>query len=218
MVDPLGSTYPTAPQLQQFFDAANREVMVLPGVHNVAWASTLPLGPSTVGQYSLEIVGLPPLIEGARPTADYQIVSASYFPTLDLPIVTGRAFSDADRADTVPIAIVNEAFARRHVQGLSPIGLRVGVRPADAAQATPVVREIVGVARQVKATPDETEDLVQIYVPMTQHLIDDIVSASPPGIRPGRCAVTRGACRDRSRGQGAAGQRQRSEDTRRRGP
>jgi putative ABC transport system permease protein len=114
------------------------------------------------------------LNEGARPTADYQIVSASYFPTLDLPIVTGRAFSEGDTADTVPIAIVNEAFARRHLQGRSPIGLRVAVRPATTAQATPVVREIVGVARQVKATPDETEGLVQIYVPMTQHLIDDM--------------------------------------------
>ena len=86
----------------------------------------------------------------------------------------GRAFSEGDTADTVPIAIVNEAFARRHLQGRSPIGLRVAVRPATTAQATPIVREIVGVARQVKATPDETEGLVQIYVPMTQHLIDDM--------------------------------------------
>ena len=90
------------------------------------------------GIYSFEVVGEPPLNEGARPTADYQIVSASYFPTLDLPIVTGRAFSDGDTADTVPIAIVNEAFARRHLPGRSPIGLRVAYRPASTTQATPV--------------------------------------------------------------------------------
>ena len=184
MVDPLGSSYPTAPQLQQFFDAVDREVTALPGVRSVAWASTLPLGPSTAGQYSFEVVGEPPLNEGARPTADYQIVSASYFPTLDLPIVTGRAFSDGDTADTVPIAIVNEAFARRHLPGRSPIGLRVAVRPASTTQATPVVREIVGVARQVKARPDETEDLVQIYIPMTQHLIDDMYMLVRPASGP----------------------------------
>jgi putative ABC transport system permease protein len=36
------------------------------------------------------------------------------------------------------------------------------------------VREIVGVARQVKGRPDETEDRVQVYVPMAQDLIDDM--------------------------------------------
>ena len=174
MVDPLGSSYPTPTVLQQFFDSVEGEIMTLPGVRSVAWASTLPLGPSTAGQYSFEIVGGVPLDESARPTADYQIVSSTYFHTLDLPIVTGRAFNDRDTRDRVPIGIVNEAFVRRHLQGRSPIGLRLAIRPAGAPRATPVVREIVGVARQVKGRPDETEDLVQIYVPMTQHLIDDM--------------------------------------------
>jgi putative ABC transport system permease protein len=35
--------------------------------------------------------------------------------------------------------------------------------------ATPVVREIVGVVRQVKGRPDETEDPVQVYVPIAQN-------------------------------------------------
>ena len=36
------------------------------------------------------------------------------------------------------------------------------------------MKEIVGVARQVKGRPDEIEDLVQIYVPMAQNPVDDI--------------------------------------------
>jgi putative ABC transport system permease protein len=174
MVDPLGSSYPTPTQLQQFFDAVAGEIMTLPGVQSVAWASTLPLGPSTAGPYSFEIVGDAPLQESARPAADYQIVSSTYFHTLDLPIVTGRAFDDRDMRDTAPIAIVNEAFVRQNLQGRPPIGVRVAVRPVGADQATPIVREIVGVARQVKGRPDEAEDLLQIYVPMTQHHMDDM--------------------------------------------
>jgi putative ABC transport system permease protein len=50
----------------------------------------------------------------------------------------------------------------------------VALRPASSPQDTPVVREIVGVARQVKGRPDETADFVQIYVPMAQDLSDDI--------------------------------------------
>ena len=36
------------------------------------------------------------------------------------------------------------------------------------------MREIVGVARQVKGRPDEAEDFVQVYVPLAQDLSDDI--------------------------------------------
>ena len=174
MVDPLGSRYPTEASLLQFFDAVEREVMVLPGVRSVAWASTLPLGPSYAGRSFFEIAGDPPVDERQRPTADYQIVSATYFRTLDLPVVAGRGFNDRDTRDSVPVCIVNEAFVRGHVQGRSPIGLRVAIRPTASAQAPAVVREIVGVARQVKGRPDETEDLVQIYVPMAQDAVDDI--------------------------------------------
>jgi putative ABC transport system permease protein len=46
MVDPLGSQYPSPERLQQFFNAVDEEVLALPGVGTVAWASTLPLGRS----------------------------------------------------------------------------------------------------------------------------------------------------------------------------
>jgi hypothetical protein len=42
------------------------------------------------------------------------------------------------------------------------------------------VSEIVGVARQVKGRPDETEDMIQIYVPNAQFMLDDIYLAVRP--------------------------------------
>jgi putative ABC transport system permease protein len=174
MVDPLGSRYPTAAALLQFFDAVEREITVLPGVRSVAWTSTLPLGPSDAGQSFFEIAGDPPVDDSQRPIADYQIVSPAYFRTLDLPVVAGRGFDDRDRRDGVPVCIVNEAFVRGYLRGRSPIGLRVSLRPTESAQTPPVLREIVGVARQVKGRPDEQADLVQVYVPMAQDVVDDI--------------------------------------------
>lgn len=173
MVDPLGSSYPTPESLEQFFRAIDDEVMAVPGVRNVAWASTLPLGESDAGPTEFEIVGDPPPEASKRPSADFQIVSPSYFETLDLPVVAGRAFDDRDARDGVPVCIVNEAFVRRHLQGRSAIGMRIAF-PSASAQAKPVVREIVGVARQVKGRPDEAEDFFQIYVPLAQSLRDDI--------------------------------------------
>jgi putative ABC transport system permease protein len=72
------------------------------------------------------------------------------------------------------VCIVNEAFVRAHLGGRSPIGVRLALRPTSSPQQSPVVREIVGVSRQVKARPDETDDLLQVYVPMAQDLIDDM--------------------------------------------
>ena len=173
LVDPLGSKYPTDQSLQQFYDQTAAEIAAVPGVASVAWASALPLGFFDAGGFSFEIAGDPPLDESRRPTTEYQVVSPAYFSTLDLPILAGRPFDARDARDSVPVCIVNEAFARSF-RGRSPIGQRVALRPASSPQATPVVREIVGVARQVKGRPDEPADFVQVYVPMAQDLSDDI--------------------------------------------
>ncbi|MGE4082338.1 MAG: ADOP family duplicated permease [Vicinamibacterales bacterium] len=173
VVDPLASRYPTDEALQQFYDEVATEVAAVPGVGAVAWASTLPLGSSLGGSRAFGIVGDPPRDGDRRPLADYQVVSHSYFTTLDLPVVTGRAFTDRDTRQSPQVCIVNEAFVRRELGGRDPVGIRVALTPPNAPDATPVVREIVGVARQVKGRPDETDDLVQIYVPMTQSGLDD---------------------------------------------
>src|SRR5918996_1467179 len=110
MIDPLGARYPTPASLVQFFGAVEGEIRALPGVRSLGWASTLPLGPSDAGRRSLEIVGDPPPERSQRPSADYQIVSPTYFQSLDLPIVTGRAFNDRDTSDSLAVCIVNEAF------------------------------------------------------------------------------------------------------------
>jgi len=172
LVDPLGSKYPTAESLQQFYDQVEGEIRAVPGVLDLAWASDRPLDFFNSGELSFEIVGDPPLEDRERPGTGYQAVSHTYFSTLDLPIVAGRAFDRRDTRDSVPVCIVNEAFARSF-HGRSPIGQRVALRPADTPQAKPVVREIVGVARQVKGHPDESRDFVQVYVPMPQDLADD---------------------------------------------
>ena len=156
-----------------FYAAVEREVGGVAGIRGVAWATTLPLGNAQVGSQRFQIVGDPPLPEAERPHANYQLVSPSYFATVDLPIVEGRAFTDFDSARSEPVCIVSEAFVRRFLGGRVPIGQRVAVaRFGDAAagRATNGIPErlIVGVARQVKGRADETEDMAQIYVPIAQ--------------------------------------------------
>jgi len=176
LVDPLGSSYPTPERLQQFFDQVEAEVRAVPGVADVGWSSALPLGESLYGDFALtyEIVGDPPVDESRKPITDYQVVSPSYFSTLDLPIVAGRAFDARDTKDSPRVCIVNEAFVRT-LGGRNPIGMRVAFKVADSLTDKPNIGEIVGVAKQVKRRPDESKDFVQIYVPMAHDLTDDVL-------------------------------------------
>src|SRR5262245_49655349 len=87
MVDPLGSSYPTPTKLLQFYDSVEQEIRAVPGVTGVGWTTALPLGPSDNVPYAFEIVGDPAPDDSHRPSADYQIVSAAYFRTLDVPVV-----------------------------------------------------------------------------------------------------------------------------------
>jgi putative ABC transport system permease protein len=160
-----GSRYPTAEGLVMLLQRIEREVASVPGVASAGWATTLPLGGSQLGLQAFEIVGEPVASGAARPQADYQIVSPAYLRTIDLPLVAGRAFTEEDSATSPPVAIVSEAFAARHLRGRNQLGAQVVIAVGITGQMT---RTIVGVARQVKGRPDETEALVQMYVPITQ--------------------------------------------------
>jgi putative ABC transport system permease protein len=173
LLDPLGSKYPTPESLQQFYDEVETEIAAAPGVAAIAYSSTLPLDFFDDAGLSYEIVGDPPSSDAQRPRTEAQAVSASYFSTLDLPVVAGRAFDRSDRRGSPPVCIVNEAFARS-LGGRPAVGLRVAARPASAPEAKPSECEIVGVARQVKRRPDELKDFVQLYVPFAQYLSDDV--------------------------------------------
>ncbi len=177
LVDPLGNAYPTPEKLQQFFDQVEAEVRTVPGVADVGWSTALPLGESIFGEYPFhyEVVGDAPLDASRKPTTAFQIVSPSYFSTLDLPIVRGRAFDSRDARGAPRVVIVNEAFARS-LGNRDPIGLRISFNGVEApANDAPEVAEIIGVAKQVKFRPDESKDFVQMYVPFAQDPVDDVL-------------------------------------------
>jgi putative ABC transport system permease protein len=182
LVDPIDSRYPNDAAMLRFYEAVEHEVRALPGVRSVAWTSTLPYGDTYTGEVSFDVVGAPPAVESQRPMAHYQLVSPDYFAALELDVLQGRAFNEHDTGENVGVCIVNEAFVQRYLRGRSPIGARIALRDASSAQSPPVVREVVGVARQVKRRPDELEDLEQIYAPLAQDPIGDMYLAVRPAV------------------------------------
>ncbi len=77
-------------------------------------------------------------------------VSPRFFATTEIPLLRGRGFTTSDNADSVPVAIVNEAFARRYFPGENPIGRHIRIDPAHRAGEQ--WSEIVGIAGNVNNT------------------------------------------------------------------
>ena len=161
--------YADQDRLHRFYEDATRELSTLPGVAVAAFGGTLPYDGFYIGQ-GYELVGEPAADRANMPVAHYQIVSGTYFAALGIDLVRGRTFDQHDTATATQVCVVNEAFVKRHLNGRDPIGVRVSVSSMDLRGGpTPVVREIVGVSRQVTTEAGEKDLPIEIYVPITQN-------------------------------------------------
>ena len=160
------STFGSEDALRQFLERVEREVRNLPGIENVAWATSLPLLGFNTAPF--QIVGEQANAGNGPLVADRQIVSAGYLSMLGVRILAGRGFSDADSANAPPVCIVSESVARRYFGG-SAIGKRLVLNQLGVGPTRPVVREIIGVAANVRRNLEEVEESRAIYVPISQN-------------------------------------------------
>jgi putative ABC transport system permease protein len=114
---------------------------------SVGVRAAVPLGPSG-GAPDITLAGQATPLPSTLVPTDAVVVNPGYFRTLRIPVVQGRSFSERDREETVPVAIVNEWAATHWWPGRDPVGelIRVDTLPGKSVTLT-----IVGVARDNKA-------------------------------------------------------------------
>jgi len=134
------------------------EVRAIPGIDNAAAATNTPLSGSTWG-HGVDVGNL----DGQ---SRFTYVSPSFFGTLDIPLLSGRNFTDRDTNDSPLVVIVNQSFVRRYIGTASPIGIRVHVR--SEPQYPERTYEIVGVVPDTKYSDLREEPQVQSFVPIAQ--------------------------------------------------
>jgi len=135
-----------------------------PGIISAALAQCVPMGMD--GQDA--IAALPDGRQLQRgqtaPKILDDVVTPDYFVTMGIPIARGRSFSDADTADSPPVAVVNEEFARHYWPNENPIGKRL--RIGDAPEH---VTEVIGVAKLSKYFWIGENATDYIYLPLSQN-------------------------------------------------
>ena len=149
------------PQQQiEFFQEVLRRVSALPGVRDAAVSAALPTQIKRITPMLPE--GQPNAPLAQRPFIAIEAVSPRWFSTLRVPILSGRAFTDADTGTSPKIVIVNQTFARRFWPGQNPIGKHVLI----GRMTTP--SEVVGVAQDIRNRGVAQDPAPQIYVPFPQ--------------------------------------------------
>jgi hypothetical protein len=67
-----------------------------------------------------------------RPAVRLLAVTPQFFETFDVEVIRGRAITAEDRAGSLPVAVVDQRFAREHFPGMDPLGRRVNLAPGDS--------------------------------------------------------------------------------------
>jgi predicted permease len=142
-----------------FYQTVLDRLQATPGVASAAITNAVPLR-------TLQAAPTPYAIDGdvsdpSPPSADIRIVSPLFFDALSVPIVSGRAFADADAADGEQVAIVSRAAARTW-KGANPVGSRISF---DGGRTW---RRVVGVAGDVKQFGLAADTVPQVYYPLAQ--------------------------------------------------
>lgn len=121
-----------------------RRLRAIPEVETVATANDVPISDN----YWNERIELLDGRHTAPVVSDFNRVSTQYFQALKTPLVAGRDFTEQDNISSAPVAIVDEAFSRKFLNGASPLGLRIRIVTGPGEPAPSY--QVVGVTKNAK--------------------------------------------------------------------
>jgi predicted permease len=150
----------------QFYAEALRHTAALPGVRDASFASDLPLSGAVSAAFQFDVKEKNP----ARATGDaqlalYNAVSPDYFRAMGIPMLAGRAFTDADRSGAPKVVVVSESLAKAYWPGENPLGKHVNV---SSSLPNPEWSEVVGVAGDTRHFSPAAEPSEELYAPLQQ--------------------------------------------------
>jgi len=142
-----------------FWREVETRIAHLPGVVNEGMVSALPLT-GMVGWGGVKVEGYNPP-PGQELQADQRDASINYFRTMQIPLISGRFFSDQDNADSGQVAIIDQKFAQRFWPHGDAVGKHLWHDPKK-----PIT--IVGVVGAVKQYGLDIDGKIAVYFPSAQ--------------------------------------------------
>jgi len=142
-INPTLSTYKPE-QMEQLFRQIDDRLQHTPGIKMVAPALYAPMTGDSWNE-GIRIQGRPEPSPKEDTGAGWARVMPGFFETLGAKMLLGRPLTDDDTANTLNVAVVNEAFAKRFFKDQNPIGQHFGIdrlRYASTYQIVGVVNDM----------------------------------------------------------------------------
>ena len=164
IMDPHEIGYDQA-ETKAFYEELGNEVGRIPGVQSTSMAFTVPMGrPSNTTPVFVQ--GHPVSARERPPVIPYDCISPTYLQTMQVPLLRGRQFTNSDGEAAPPVAIVNQAMAKRFWPNEDPIGKYFSLK----SNIGPFV-EIVGVAGDGQYFFISTAAQPYFYLPLAQNFV-----------------------------------------------
>jgi putative ABC transport system permease protein len=149
-------------QLSDFYRQVAERIQDLPGVQSAAVARNLPMS-GTDPSMPIVVEGKNPALAQGEIVTRYRAIGSGYFGTLQIPMLQGRAFNNADTAGAPAVAIVSESLALRYWPGENAVGKRLKPDFKGSAWCT-----VVGVAGDIRHWGADIDTEPTAYYPYTQ--------------------------------------------------
>ncbi|MBO0799866.1 MAG: ABC transporter permease, partial [Blastocatellia bacterium] len=158
------TTHPKNRERAVFFRNVLERLRSLPDVAAAGAVSRIPMAP---GNNSSTMTGESSVAQQDGPQGETEIrwAAPGYFQTMGISLLRGRDFNDADAEGTLPVAIVDESFARHFYPNEDAIGKRV---KRGGPRSTNTWNTIVGVVRSIRNQRLDIASLPQAYFPVFQ--------------------------------------------------
>lgn len=176
--------YPNDSQVTEFYQRLLRGIEGLPGVKAAASATNIPASNVDNDTGSFTIEGKPAAPGGEGWGADEQSVSPEFFATLKIPLVQGRAFSDHDDRNALPVGVISQSMATRFWPHENALGRRLKLGRADSDSSWITVVGVVGDIKQNWFDPRPRPTLYLPHLQAARRSVNLVVRASfhPMGV------------------------------------
>jgi predicted permease len=156
--------YSTQASIDAFNQVLMGKLRQLPSVQAVGITSILP-GTGSNNDNAFVPEGYNPPKEQGLVLGWASNILGDYFNAAGIPVIRGRAFTEADRADSPLVIIVNKTLVDRYWPGQDPIGKRIHI----GARETPLPwMTVVGEIGDIKQSTPDQDTVPQLYAPPSQ--------------------------------------------------
>jgi len=161
--DPKNNPYPTQEKRNIFLSDVLRRLGALPGVKEVGIGGGSTPFAGQVNPTGFEIQGRPAGV-GEAPTSERGVMTAGLFHVLQMPLLQGRIFTDADNEKGELVVVIDQTTAERFWPNENPVGKQVRFFFAPNQPW----RRIIGVVGRSRSDGLDTPYVPHIFLPATQ--------------------------------------------------